>query len=260
MTLRKPKHPDDRPAYLAIAADLRARIEHGELAAHAVVPSERELSEAHGVSRMTARHAVRLLEQEGYVYRRPARGTFVAEPRIPLRIGSFTDEVARAGREPGAELVWATTEEPAAAVREELGLAAGERVHGLQRLRRASGEPVALETTYIPAALCEDLLDGPLDGSLWRILRERGGIVPVRAEAVVEAVAIEREAAALLGVRPRSCGLLLRRRTFDAEDRCFEVARDLYRADRAAFHLDAPIADPSEPPGRRGMAGVRPGP
>jgi DNA-binding GntR family transcriptional regulator len=45
-------------------------------------------------------------------------------------------------------------------------------------------------------------------------------------------------------------GMLLRRRTFDASSRCFEVARDVYRGDRAEFHIDAPIprgATGSEP-------------
>jgi GntR family transcriptional regulator len=235
-------HPAGRqPAYLAIASELRVRIEQGEMAPHAPVPSERDLSQAFGVSRMTARHAVGQLEKEGYVYRRPPRGTFVAEPRIPLRIGSFTDEIVRGGRRPGAEVIWAETHHPTVAVREALDLRPGERVHGLQRLRRANGEPLAVETTYFPEALCPDLLAGPLDGSLWAALRERAGIVPVRAAATIEAVAIDEASAGRLGVAPGSSGILLIRRSFDADERCFEVARDLYRADRAEFHIDARI-------------------
>jgi GntR family transcriptional regulator len=239
-----------QPVYLAIASELRVRIERGEIPPHAPVPSERELSQTFGVSRMTARNAVGQLEKEGYVYRRPPRGTFVAEPRIPLRIGSFTDEVVRAGRQPGAQVLWAETTVPTAAVRQALDLRAGERVHGLQRLRRADGEPLAVETTYFPESLCPDLLDGPLDGSLWAVLRERAGIVPAHAAATIEAVAIDAASARHLGVAPGSFGLLLLRRSFDAGERCFEVARDLYRADRAEFHIDARIpsdADRTDP-------------
>jgi GntR family transcriptional regulator len=246
------KRTASQPAYVAIAGSLRARIEAGELPPHTPVPSERELSQAFGVSRMTARQAVAQLEQEGYVYRRPSRGTFVAEPRIPLRIGSFTDEIVRAGRRPGAEVVWCETAEATEAVRQGLGLGPGERVHGLQRLRRANGEPLALETTYIPEALCPDLLAGPLDGSLWAALRERAGVVPARAAATIEVVAIDAPAARRLQVPAGSPGLLLVRRSFDAADRPFEVARDLYRADRAEFRIDAAIpagtvgADPAD--------------
>jgi GntR family transcriptional regulator len=230
-----------RPAYLEIAAQLRARIEAAELAPHTSLPSERDLSELFGVSRMTARAAVKQLQQEGYVYRRGPRGTFVAEPRIPLRIGSFSQEIARAGRQPSAEVVWTDTLAASADVREALGLRAGDRVHGLQRLRCASGEPLALETTYFPERLCPDLLDGPLDGSLWQVLRDRAGIVPVRASASLEVVTADADAATRLDIAPGTAVLLLVRRTFDADDQCFEVARDLYRADRAEFHIDAPI-------------------
>jgi GntR family transcriptional regulator len=242
-----------RPAYLAIAAKLRDAIESGELAPHAPVPSEREIAERFGVSRMTARHAVTELGLEGYVYRRPRRGTFVAEPRIPLRIGSFTDEIVRSGREPSAEVIWAEVQDPTPATREALDLADGERVHAFQRLRRASGEPLAVETTYFPAALCPDLLSGPLDGSLWAVLRERAGVVPTRASARVEVVSLDRPTAERLGVAPDAPGLLLTRRTFDAAGRPFELARDVYRADRAELHFDARIPDPA-----RGAAGPPP--
>jgi GntR family transcriptional regulator len=55
-------------------------------------------------------------------------------------------------------------------------------VHALHRLRLADDdEPIALETTYFPAALTQGLLDEPLSGSLWQLLRARYGIVPTRA-------------------------------------------------------------------------------
>lgn len=239
--------PDEkrRPAYLEIAARLRAHIEGSPLAPHTPLPSERELSAMFGVSRMTARAAVKQLEQEGYVYRRVPRGTFVAEPRIPLRIGSFSQEITRTGRRPSAELVWAETDKASPDVREALNLRAGDRVHALQRLRRANGEPLALETTYFPEAVYPELLDGPLDGSLWAVLRERAGVIPVRALADLQVVALDDHSAHQLGVAVGSSAMLLIRRTFDADDRCFEYAHDLYRADRASFSVDAPI--PNDP-------------
>src|SRR5262245_28028924 len=105
-----PPSPDrdaGAPAYMRIASALRDRIASGELAPHTLVPSERELSRDYAVSRGTARHALVVLEGEGAVYRRPPRGTFVSEPRLQLRIGSFSDEIIRAGRHPSAELLWA---------------------------------------------------------------------------------------------------------------------------------------------------------
>lgn len=230
-----------QPAYLAIADRLRDQIRAGDLAPHTALPSERALSESAGVSRMTARHAIRQLEQEGVVYRRVPRGTFVAEPRIPLRIGSFHDEMIRAGRRPAAEVIWARTQPAPEAARDALRLDQDEPVRALQRLRRADGEPIALETSYWPARLWRDLPDQAPAGSVWALLRQRTGVVPARAQATFEVVTIDDAAAALLEVPRGALAIRLTRWTFDADGACFEYAQDLYRADRAAFSVDAAI-------------------
>src|SRR3954453_12077398 len=110
------------PRYIAIAAIVRDRIVTEQLAPHTLLPSERELAEQHGVSRMTARQAVSLLESEGGVYRIPPRGTFVADPRVLFHIGSFSEEVSRLGRRPAARLMWAEHQPPTPAVRRGPGL------------------------------------------------------------------------------------------------------------------------------------------
>src|SRR6476646_8465616 len=109
------------PRYIAIAALVRDRIATEQLGPHTLLPSERELADQHGVSRMTARQALSLLESEGVVYRRPPRGTFVAEPRVRFHIGSFSEEVSRLGMHPDAKLLWAEKQEPTATVRRALG-------------------------------------------------------------------------------------------------------------------------------------------
>jgi GntR family transcriptional regulator len=232
------------PAYLRIASALRDRIDAGELGPGALVPSERELGQAFGVSRMTARQALGVLESEGSVYRRPPRGTFVAWPRLPMRIGSFSSEVVRSGRLPGAELLWAESQPATPLVAQALGLRKNARVHALGRLRRADDEAIAVETTYLPAAMTPRLLDQRLDGSIWSVLRSRYGIVAARAEARLEVVTLDSATAGRLGMRNASPGLLLTRRTYDAAGRCFEFARDLYRADRVEFQVEAAIPAP----------------
>ncbi|MET7397073.1 GntR family transcriptional regulator [Dactylosporangium sp. NPDC005572] len=234
----------ESPRYVVIAAELRDRITGEGLAPHTLMPSERELGEAYGVSRMTARQALALLENEGYVYRRPPRGTFVAEPRVPFHIGSFSDEIIRVGRRPAAQLLWAEEREPTASARAAFDLGSSARVHALHRLRFADDEPIALETTYFPAVLTPGLLAEPLTGSLWRLLRTRYGVVPVSAQATIQSVVIDDASCARLRIRSASPGILLTRWTFDDAGRCVEFARDVYRADRASFQVEARIPIP----------------
>lgn len=67
----------DPRIYLRIAGDLRRRIESGEFAAGAKIPSVRTLMQEYGVAYDTAQHAVRTLEAEGLVRRYPGRGYYV---------------------------------------------------------------------------------------------------------------------------------------------------------------------------------------
>lgn len=229
------------PAYVAIAATMRDRIAVEGLAPHTLLPSERELCEEFDVSRMTARHALTLLENEGVVYRRPPRGTFVAEPRVTFRIGSFSDEITRVGRHPGAQVLWSEVQEASPVVAEALAVGPAAHVNALQRLRYADSEPIAIETTYFSAALTPGLLDGPLEGSLWAIIAERYGVVATDASATLQSIVIDDTSCKRLGVRSASSGILLERRTYDSDGQCFEFARDVYRADRATFEVTAAI-------------------
>jgi GntR family transcriptional regulator len=236
------------PRYREIANALKERIENEGLAPHTLLPSERELSETHGVSRMTARQAVTLLENEGYVDRRPPRGTFVAEPRVLFRVGSFSVDVTRAGRRPGAQLLSAEASNPSPSVQAALGLEGGDEVHALQRVRFADDEPLAIETTYLPARLTPGLLRLPLEGSLWSLLGEKYEITATTAQATLQSIALDDHESALLRLRPGAPGILQTRKTYDQHGRCIEYARDIYRADRTAFQFDAKVQPPSGQP------------
>jgi GntR family transcriptional regulator len=242
--------PPPSSAYVRIAAELRNRILGNQLAPHTALPSERELSDQHGVSRMTARHALALLESEGYVYRKRPRGTFVAESRVSFQIGSFSDEITRKGKEPGAQVLWAERRHPTISAQQALGLGADDWVHALQRLRFADQEPIAIETTYFPAKLTPGLIDEDLHGSLWEVLRNKYNVTPVNATATIESIVIDDPSCAHLRIRPASPGLLLTRWSCDNDGQCIEFARDVYRADRARFEVEATLSPPAMKPAR----------
>jgi len=79
------------PKYSQLREILLDLIE-AELAYDALIPSERELVDRYGLSRMTVRQAINNLVAEGRLYRVAGKGTFVARPKVemPLRLTSFT--------------------------------------------------------------------------------------------------------------------------------------------------------------------------
>jgi GntR family transcriptional regulator len=68
------------PPYKRIAADLRAKIQAGDLKPGEQVPSANQLAGEYGVNRNTALRALKLLAEEGLVTLEQGWGSFVAEP------------------------------------------------------------------------------------------------------------------------------------------------------------------------------------
>ena len=62
------------PMYMAIAAELKNKIVSGQLCPGDTLPSENELRGLYAASRETVRKSLKELENEGYIYSRPARG------------------------------------------------------------------------------------------------------------------------------------------------------------------------------------------
>ena len=96
------------PLYVQIAEGLLDQIESGELSTGDRLPSERELSKALGVNRMTLRRAPQLLEAQGLLIRRRGHGTHVASPKIERQadqVVPFHQGMKRRGYAPDARVV-----------------------------------------------------------------------------------------------------------------------------------------------------------
>jgi GntR family transcriptional regulator len=157
MSLERPP-----PLYVRIADALREGIRGGRYRPGDKLPSERELSERFGVSKVTARQAIVQLRAEGLVTSRVGYGVLVAEPGPPRRLSddilrgeAFYRAVGRLGLVP--DVATTITREPATEeVAEALGIELGAEVLVHTRLVGAEGEPPSfLATNYFPAWVAE---------------------------------------------------------------------------------------------------------
>ena len=140
------------PLYIQLKEMLQSAIQDGTFAPGARLPSERELAERFAVSRMTARQALQLLAREGLTYSRVGKGTYASEPKIPQELQaltSFTEEMARLGMKASSTVMKADVQRAPPDVLPRLNLRPGAEIVALVRVRRANGEPMALEHTYI---------------------------------------------------------------------------------------------------------------
>lgn len=227
------------PAYLQIEEELAERIEIGELAAGDRIPTERELADGMGVSRMTVRAALGRLEQRGLIVRRQGSGTFVADPKLSqdashLR-GFFEGSVGQ-GVFPVSRVVEKTEMLATRHLANELSLRLGEPVFKVVRTRAANGVPIVLETSFFPARVVPGLLERDLESSsIYRLMDRHHDARPVRARQSLEPIVAGTAEAALLDVPIGSPLMLVERTAWDRRGRAVEHARDLYRGDRSRF-------------------------
>src|SRR6202166_490713 len=117
------------PAYQKIQRALRQRIDAKQMKPGDAVSSERELARIHGVSLMTARHALAGLEREGKVVRRRGAGTFVAPPKIHFnKLMSYTEQMSGRGLDVSSKLLSLGVIDTEQEVAARLGLPASSRL------------------------------------------------------------------------------------------------------------------------------------
>lgn len=224
--------------------DLRARVR--DLVAKAEVgdrlPSERELSERWGSARMTIRRAVDALITEGLVERRHGSGTFVTPPPFVRILGltSFSQDMRIRGMVPSSKLLSFRTITAESALAAQLRISTGNPVVTFTRLRLGSGDPMAVESVWIPAAFVPGLTSADLSGSLYEFLARRYRIVTGAATVSIAPITPEPRVSALLSIpRDQSC-LRIQMVDSDLRNHVFMSADCVYRGDK--YQLTAEIS------------------
>jgi len=234
-----PQNRNGTPAYKRIQALILKRIKAGELKQGDAVESERELAKIHGVSLMTARHALTDLEREGVVVRQRGAGTFVAPPKIHFnKLVGFTEVMAGRNLTPCSKVLLFSVVDNEREIAARLGLTDNARLQKLERLRLGSGEPFALETCYLPAHEFTGLTHTMLSrGSLFSILANDYGIQLAYADEEVDASAADAMTAHLLQV-PRGHPLVrIRQVIYSTKGSATMYVLGLYRSDRYSLSI-----------------------
>ncbi len=237
------------PKYYQVKKDILGLIV--DLAPGSGVPTERDLAEMFGTSRTTVRQAIAELVVDGRLERTQGRGTFVAPPKLMQvrQLTSLSQDLQSQGREPGGVVLGITREPADAEVGEHLGIDPGTPIHRVERLRTASGEPIAHEIAHLTGELPNLADELEARGSLYRTLREAFGIELAAVEDVVQTALADPTVASLLGVDTGLPMLLVHRTGWDADGRAVEWTRSVFRGDRFRFVARHRMDDPPAPAG-----------
>lgn len=239
-TMRRINRNGVMPLYRQLEDILFERIERGEFKPGDQFPTEDALIKQYNVSRITVRQALRELVDRGVLVRQPGRGSFVQQPKVDYsltELTSFTEQMEMLGKHPSSEVLKLQTEQASREVREQLDLTEGSCVLRIERLRLADGQPMALETIYLPEDLAPGLEAEDLaHQSVYRLLELVYNLRIADADLVLEARSADEDEAEALGIPPDAPVLFMRCTTYLPNGRPLNYVHCTYRGDTYRFH------------------------
>jgi GntR family transcriptional regulator len=238
-SVNKMPRRSDEPAYRKIQSAIRRRIDAGQLKPGNVVPSERELARLHGVSLMTARHALTELARDGIVERRHGAGTFVAPPKVQFnKLLGYTEQMASLGLTARSRVVSSAVVNRDHEIAARLGLPPTARLGRLERVRLAGEEPVALEVCYWSADQYPSLQHAPLDKtSLFSMLEQECGVQLAYADEEIDATDADSRMAELLQIGRGTPLLRIRQLIFSTTGSATVYVTGFYRSGRHTLRI-----------------------
>jgi GntR family transcriptional regulator len=228
------------PLYHQLQNVLKAEIEAGRWRPDDRLPSEHEIAERFGVSKITVRQALQELSTLGYIRREQGRGTFIARRKFdegPRELTSFTEEMRRHNLVATSRVLSQFEAEADARVSDALRLPLKSPVLVLRRLRMAGAEPLGVQIAHIPASLVPglQLADGM---SLYEVLQTQYHLYPAKARETYVAALADASTAQLLGIEVGAPVFGVERVTLTPNERPFEFVQSTVRGDRYSIVLD----------------------
>ncbi len=226
------------PYYVQIKTYLRTLA--AEKKANERMPSEAELSSRFNVSRGTAKQAITELVNEGLLYRRQGKGTFVSEPRITRsfdRLPSFTEDIRRMGKGPQTQILSIKQVPPLPNLIPLFSLNPGEMVCKFKRVVSTEGTPVVVVTSYLNPHFYPDLKAEDIENSLYEALKQKYGFIPSKARDTYSIVDISPRTASLLKCSKDQSVCFSQRIGYIDSGEAVEYVESFIRSDRFKFNI-----------------------
>jgi DNA-binding GntR family transcriptional regulator len=226
------------PLYFQVAEQISEAIRRGDLTPGSRLDNEILLADRLGLSRPTVRQAIQYLVDKGLLVRKRGVGTQVVHGQVKrsVELTSLYDDLSRAGQEPATRVLSlerTPVQEDVAAI---LGVTIGTEMLRLERIRYASGEPLALLHNWLPLGLAPLTAENLSERGLYELLRAAGVRMRVANQRIGARAATAAEAR-LLDERRGAPLLTMLRTTYDDQGRAVEHGSHVYRASHYSLEV-----------------------
>ncbi len=204
------------------------------------LPSENEIAERHGITRATVRHALSVLEREGWIYREKGKGSFAAVRRVEHEVSdlvSTTADMQRRGWALQTRVISIKEISAPRHVAQALEISINAPVYELCRLRLVDDEPLSLQTTFAPAALCPNLVQNDLTQSLYYLYENRYNLRLWTGRETLRARCVTTVEAELMAVPENTAVMAMERTIYAANGVAVEYLEAVWRGDRYDFKV-----------------------
>ena len=228
------------PMYLQLERQLTALIQDGTLPPGTTLPAERQLASDLGISRTTVQHCYGAMRRKRLLSAHGRLGFIVEAPDARIkpameRLKGFTEEMQELGRVPSSRILEKTVTSDRS-IASLFGLPSTASLLKLVRVRLGDGVPLSREVAWYDLSAVPGLAEEDLGGSVYARLKACGASLTA-CEQTIEATEPDAEECEIFGFdRPLPC-LLIKRRSYDHNERMIEYVEGLFRGDAYAYRL-----------------------
>jgi len=231
---------NDKPLYLQLAETIKQKISRNVWEIGMMIPSENELAREFDISVGTVKKALGVLVQEGTLFRRQGKGTFVSKPDFSKSFSRFFryGQEGKVGDEsPGSMIKAISVVTPPAQITAVLQLSEEAKVVHIKRVRTLQQIPFSVEELYLPYPRFKGIEDLELaDQMLYPIYNEQFSTPVIWADDYLQPGVADAEAAAALGIEVGAPVMCVERLAHTYEDIPVEWRRSTGRGDSFRYH------------------------
>ncbi|GMA49862.1 GntR family transcriptional regulator [Alicyclobacillus contaminans] len=231
------------PLYQHLKAEILREIQAGRWRPGEQIPSEAELAQEMGVSRITVRQAVGDLVSLGYLTRRQGKGTFLVDQRHSVaasKLHGFAEELRARGYQVDIEVKGLRTMTCPQTVAESLRIAPSAQVIQIRRVATVGDSPIFRETSYLvppPQATLAVLAEhGDTYNHVYGFFEQHGVKISFGTQQVSATRAVYEDMQEL-NVRSDEPILMIRRVTCDQTGTPVEFSEVRYPSSRYQFEV-----------------------
>jgi GntR family histidine utilization transcriptional repressor len=207
------------PLYQQIKNTIQHKIRNGDWSVGKKLPSENELVDALGVSRMTIHRALRELTQAGLINRVHGVGSFVADvPRHAslIELKDIAIEIEKSGKRHSSEVLSLTSITANTEIAIQMQVPVGRPLYYLNSIHSQDNIPIQLESRYVNPDLMPDFMNQNFSRitSTSYLLKQ---FQPDEMEHIVRAVMPDAQTRKTLSIERGEPCLQLSRRTWKKE-------------------------------------------